>query len=311
MWKRRGVALVLTSTALVALHSPPAGAAPVPVACGATLTTSVVLTADLTCNTDPLVITAANVTVDLGGHTINMANARTCAPFQGIHCAIEFDGGNGSVKNGTLNGAGVSGPADITGVTLTNASLWLSGRARTVFQSFVTGGNITLSEGDEHVVQTWMKGGGIIFLNTFKSLTDMSVTGSLIVDSPFAGIREITQFFGEDDVTGDISGNVIVGSAGPGIRLAGKLQNIGALTITGNTANGNVGSGIDINGTASPNVPFPGGPVTLKDNTTNDNGGRGIDARWLPNLPTGIVDGGGNKAAGNAKTPACVGVVCS
>jgi hypothetical protein len=310
MWKRLSVALAVASTGLVAIYAPPAGAVPVPIACGATLTRSVVLTRDLTCNALILRVTAANVTVDLGGHTITMTNAPKCFPDNAIVCAIQFEAVKGTLRNGTLRGAGVSGSATIRNVNLIDGDIWMTGKGTTVSQSFLTDGDITFTASDEHADKNWIKGGQVRLFNSFRSLQGVSVTGNLIINSPADGIAETPNFFGQNDVTADLSGNVVVGSAGAGIHLGRNLQDLGAVTITGNTVSNNKGSGIDINGVAAPNVPFTGGPVTVKNNTAVGNGGHGIDARWIPNLGTGIVDGGGNKATANQTAPACLGVAC-
>jgi parallel beta-helix repeat protein len=68
-----------------------------------------------------------------------------------------------------------------------------------------------------------------------------------------------------------------------------------------NDASGNAGSGIgifeDVPGTSAGNV--------VRRNTTNRNGGHGID------VVASTVDGGGNRAHGNATPPQCLTVACS
>ena len=47
----------------------------------------------------------------------------------------------------------------------------------------------------------------------------------------------------------------------------------------------------------------PGQPATVARNTANFNGRYGIEAR-------NVIDGGGNRAQGNAFSLQCLGVVC-
>ena len=71
--------------------------------------------------------------------------------------------------------------------------------------------------------------------------------------------------------------------------------------LIGNVANSNLGSGIWF---AEEKAGETAGN-SLKGNTANKNRGHGIDAT------AGTVDGGGNRASGNATPPPCVNVVCS
>ena len=87
---------------------------------------------------------------------------------------------------------------------------------------------------------------------------------------------------------------------GVGIELtAGQSGSHGNL-LTGNVARANHDTGIVVGeekaGTASGN--------TLKGNTANKNQGNGIDAT------PGSIDGGGNRAGGNATQPQCRNVAC-
>ncbi|MGZ4694165.1 MAG: hypothetical protein ACXWA3_11110 [Acidimicrobiales bacterium] len=69
---RVSAVLVVCAMAALGVSATTAAAAPPPaVACGQTITTSVVLRADLACTGDGLVIAASDVTVQLAGHTIS------------------------------------------------------------------------------------------------------------------------------------------------------------------------------------------------------------------------------------------------
>ena len=88
---------------------------------------------------------------------------------------------------------------------------------------------------------------------------------------------------------------------GVGIELGAGQNGSHGNRLSGNVANANLDNGIVIGedkaGTASGN--------TLERNSAGKNKGHGIDAT------PGSIDGGGNRASGNAMQPQCVNVVCS
>ncbi len=103
------------------------------------------------------------------------------------------------------------------------------------------------------------------------------------------------------DLQNSLIGKNTARGNGVGIELsAGQFGSHGNL-LSGNVAFSNFDTGIvvgeDEAGTASGN--------TLKRNTANNNQGNGIDA-----VP-GSIDGGGNRASGNATEPQCINVACS
>jgi hypothetical protein len=81
----------------------PAVAATTPVRCGDTIMTSVVLTKNLTCSGDGLLVGATGVTIDLNGHTISGSGSgigiSTSAPWLN-----PIDSGEFSIINGTIRG---------------------------------------------------------------------------------------------------------------------------------------------------------------------------------------------------------------
>jgi parallel beta-helix repeat protein len=86
-----------------------------------------------------------------------------------------------------------------------------------------------------------------------------------------------------------------------GIELTGGQSGSHGNRLTANTANANLDTGIvvaeDKSGASSGN--------SLKNNTANKNKGHGIEAT------AASIDGGGNRASGNATPPQCLYVVCS
>ena len=89
--------------------------------------------------------------------------------------------------------------------------------------------------------------------------------------------------------TGRIEDNVANGNQ-TGIEVHSSLL------VRGNVARDNTGSGIFV-------LSEPGDPATVARNTANFNGRYGIEAQ-------DVIDGGGNRAQGNAFSPQCLGVVC-
>jgi parallel beta-helix repeat protein len=99
-----------------------------------------------------------------------------------------------------------------------------------------------------------------------------------------------------------VAGNVANENQGPignggGIYVAVSTGN----QLLANVANGNLDTGIAV----YEDTPGDSAGNSLKGNAANRNQNHGIDA------VTGTVDGGGNRASGNATPPQCVNVACS
>ena len=114
-----GLALVVGLGLFVAVSGADAATAP-PVTCGATLTTSTTLSADLVhCPGTALVIGADGITVNLGGHTISGTNADGS---EGIasdgHANVRIVGGR--ITDFRINGVGIRGGSGnlVRGVTV-------------------------------------------------------------------------------------------------------------------------------------------------------------------------------------------------
>ena len=156
-----------------------------------------------------------------------------------------------------------------------------------------------------------IRGKGVLLWNLDHTLTNFEVSDNLIVGNTGNGIGLHTHFFSADDVTGTITRNFVSRNTGDGISLTGDLRDLGAVEISKNLVAANTGTGIVVSGTLESPLPvITGGPVTLTKNAAVFNAGQGINAPWIPSWPSGVVDGGGNKAFANGTAPACVGVSC-
>jgi parallel beta-helix repeat protein len=313
------VSAVLGVSALVGLAAPPSADA---VACGDTLTASVVLDADLNCPVgNGLVIGADGVTVDLAGHTIAGDDAVTTF---GVENAGGFD--QVTVKNGAI--AGFDTQIHMTGgeghvirsVQLRTGShaITFEGGARfgklLKVTAFDSDGVAIRMEGDDHQLSQ------IVIVNTAS--TAILITGSRntvaksTIVSPFgAGIR--LSGFGENNrftgntisggqsecirveamgATGNVvSKNLCEANEGDGIALVGVQEGV----VTGNTVIGSWENGIRVGGGSVGNlvsknkvsgnhgtgiyVPADSTFTTILGNVAQRNRGHGIDTAGAVN----------------------------
>lgn len=281
--------------------------------CGELPTEDVVLRADLECPT-PFHFGPDDepVTIDLRGHTLTVPGdaGRCLAP--GPCGAVA---GAAAVRNGTVVGT-LSDIGEISRVVVlgdVEVRLGFSGAGgpASVRRSIVLGGMVRVWGSSVSVTDNVIRG-GIDLVSTNSAIRDVHIEANWVGHSPRAGIA-VTPQLGNfpGDVDGVIRRNIVWGSDGPGIDLGGGLWNLGPLEIEDNLLVGNGGSGFE-SSTDAPGPPaVAGGPVTVRGNTALFNRGHGIDARWMAGIDgTGIVDGGGNRAALNALDPPCIGVVC-
>jgi parallel beta-helix repeat protein len=116
----------------------------------------------------------------------------------------------------------------------------------------------------------------------------------------YAGQGGVAQYGGEHgSASNQVLANTVMKNKHAGLRVSGDggKDVSGDNLIAGNIATGNGrAGGILVEGSAKAN--------RLRGNTANGNAGHGIDAA------RGAIDGGGNRAHGNRRTPQCVGVSC-
>lgn len=306
MWWCARFSTVAVASAVVAIGLSVGTAAAAAVPCGAAITVNTVLTSDMNCPQQGVLINASNITLDLGGHTITGAGPATVAsaPF-GITAGVRFNGNvTGSVvKNGRITGFNsgatvVSQGADgneIAGLTLANNSNGITlqsgqGGAPTTTNQYIHDNTVVQSTSQAIVVTG---NSHRIERNTVDlSSTGLSVngdgnqiSGNRITKSTFTGINFIGNANGTSD-NNRVTGNIVTDNGGSGIALAGDGN-----VVSGNEVSGNQFNGIQL---VVQNLVFANNRI---ESNTVDNNSR------QPNFP-GIFIGGSTGAvvSGNRVT---------
>ena len=253
------VLLALLSGCSLFLAAAPASAQ---IACGDTVTTSITLTADLTCaGAQGIVVGADKVTVDLGGFTLTGGGSGV-----GVDNGLGFDGV--VVKNGTIRlfdqAISIGGGAQkntVTGVTI---------RA-------CTGAGIDLNDSDFGKVtktnvldcglgvQIGVDGTG----NVIEKSSVVAVDQAGVQVAGANNVVQKNQISGANDgvrVLG--AGNRVIGNGvdrcrAMGVAVGGGLGNF----VAKNTVTGSTGSGVDVRN---------GVGTIVKQNTLSGNGNYGV-----------------------------------
>jgi len=213
-------------------HSLTAHAQPAVIAtnvhCGQTVTASVTLNGDLFCNGPGLVVTGANINVNLGGHQV------TSNTFQ-ANVGIQLNGKTDTVQNGLVSdfqiGVEVFGTTDT--VLNVRASNNYDGIYDTGAGTKVTTSTIASSANNGFTsTSSGATYSGVHELNNLYGLvvfgTKTLVTGNVANGNSFYGIYD-------GGVGSTLTKNVADANGGDGIRVADDLAIDGA----GNTAKGN------------------------------------------------------------------------
>jgi parallel beta-helix repeat protein len=326
-----------------------------PVSCGEVITTNTKLHADLVdCPGDGVVIGADNITLDLGGHTIDGLGSG--APFgsDGIDNSGGFE--DVVIKNGTVTefqqGVTLVGTTANVARNLTVAGNDSYGFFVDGFASGDSNGNqlvgnrvfnnrdgIDLRGSNGNVIRANSStgNGGVGIAVTFSSQNN-TVNDNVLTGNGGQGIFLLDVANGNDlarnvivanaltgilianSSTNDVVANRIAQNGGGGLWIAsdfplvsgdnvlarndltanatdGILVDLGTTgtVVLANDADGNADDGIDIRNAAT----------TIMRNRADGNVDLGIDA------VLGVLDGGGNRAAGNGNPLQCVNVVCS
>ena len=292
--------------------------------CGAIVTANLVLTSDMTCAQDALIVGADNVTIDLGGHTIlGVSSAATVgvmdplvSPQETVHSF--------ALKHGTIAGFGTgvsavafdnnTDHATINGVHLIDhVGVQLGGVSGNIItnDTFEPPSGDTLATG----IETGQRNGSgfdRFSNNTFKSLStaiDLFQWGNMTIDhNTFTGNRVALSTekatgvtFASNDIEGGWVGDsygVFLGDASDDITVTGNtIENmligvdmigsgfgVDAIAVSNNIVSGNGASGIVLIGNNS-------GTVTIQGNTASGNGFNPGDATNSPIGTAALIDG--------------------
>jgi parallel beta-helix repeat protein len=308
-----GAIAILVTTML------PAPAVAAGLSCGAILTQNTRLDRDLSCVTgDGLVVGADNIVLNLNGHAIS--GPATFASGAGVRVAFHH---GVHVRNGSIRGF-------TEGVVLDNASAARVGNL--VLTDNLRGVNLAISSGNlverNVIARSGLDGirlgfssgnrieGNILTNNVFGiNVADFSndnrIARNRISTSRDLGIGVVTH---ADRNT--ITGNWVSGGAVDGITVTFSSNDT---TVSQNSSIGNGRDGFLVDASsrgtvlrrnmahanADDGIEVDSAMSTLTRNTGNGNRDLGIEA------VSGVVDGGGNTAAGNGNPAQCTGVTCT
>ncbi|MFN2607601.1 MAG: right-handed parallel beta-helix repeat-containing protein [Acidimicrobiales bacterium] len=296
--------------------------------CGQEVSANTTLAGDLTCTSGPaLIVTADNVVLDLGGHTITGHGAAS-AGAPGI---LLRNVKGVTVRKGTITGFG--------------AGVAIAGGANNVVQNVTVSANvgepdgdygdgITLSDSNGNTIQgNTVKGNGpfsgisVVGASSQNQILDNVVTdNNMLPGDPSVGRQDMgIRIEGPAANANTVSGNTVTGSGADGIVVlptcanpqtgcAGTPGNDGNV-ITKNMSNGNGtsgnGSGIRLFSVAAPVAPTN---TTVTDNVANGNKTNGISVDTAGAGTPGPTNNklSGNSGSGNGQfdgfdgnTPAC------
>jgi parallel beta-helix repeat protein len=312
-------ASVLVASVLVA---GPAGAGSPAPACGSTVTTNLTLTADLSCPSgDGLVVGAAGITIDLGGHTLNGAAGGIGISNPSFATV--------TIRNGAITGFG-------TAVQVTSAPGNVIATLHVTIAAESTTG-ILLDAADRAQVQDNVLSGGVnaILLRADPNDPSNRAEANVVFRNTISGSEEAIAIVGSNDnhlinntVTGAATAFRIAGGSG-GNDVTNNRASVGTTGLvvdssnnSSNTVGGNTffmyeTTGISIEPGPSTtqvigNQTFRNGVgifaeaagTSLGGNTADDNSVRGMIGL------AGVDDLGANRASGNPD-PQCVNIRCT
>jgi hypothetical protein len=307
------VGVVLSITTLGLVGAAPAAEARV-VTCGEVITEDTVVSNDLDCETagSALVIGADDVTLNLNGHTIT---ANPDFEVSDGTSGIRSEGYDGVVvRNGDVDATGGFGTGvlvlgagnRVANVSVTgDAALILRGPDNTVARTTAFGFGSVL-EGDRLVARDSDFYGRISVTGERQRVLRNTFEVELIL----GGLNNVIRANTIDLASLETVGSIFLRNRAETVDVAGRENYVAYNTVTGglglrvlagapgNYLRGNVATANEVGITVSEPTNV------LQSNVANDNVGLGIDA-----VP-GVIDDGGNTAAGNGDPRQCVGVVC-
>jgi hypothetical protein len=320
--RRHAIAFVVGVTALAgaALTAPPAFAAHIQ--CGDTITASTTLDSDLVdCPGPGIRVTGPNVTLDLGGHTVDGTGTgtgvqATACPF-GVECEAtnSFTLRNGHVRDFRTGVDAFDGPFLVEDLVVTenlvtgltaNHAIGATVRGVLAHDNGAGGINLgflqdaTVVDNEVHSNGSGLGGGTVVGTdiernsihgNEFNGLAFTDVRGNRIAHNRIAGSGLYGMFFENGSTANLLLDNRVADSGADGIFFDSESPEN---ALERNRIDGSGDDGIDMDAPGS----------TLTRNTANHNGDLGIEA------VAGTIDGGKNKAAGNGDPVQCQGVSC-
>jgi hypothetical protein len=265
------------------------GVAHADVACGQPVTEDAVLDRDLVCLGDGVELTTADVTLDLGGHTIRGAGGGT-----GIRVRPCGQAGALTVQNGAVHGFGVGVHIAVESGCEHTVETTVEGLSITANETGVLGGI-----GFEQVGPVVVRG------NRIRENTGNGITTAFI--RPFGVVgNDITRNGGDgvaafDDSIDRFEGNRVSHNAGDGAAFQDSVA-----TIVGNRFTHNAGTGLTVRERFCGFKPL----YDISANTAMHNAGGGMLAVFAgcvdPSVPP---PGSGNVAKHNAGFQ-CTLIVC-
>jgi parallel beta-helix repeat protein len=273
----RHAALIVTVAASVLVAAPPAEARAVQ-HCGMRITHNFTLHRNLhNCPGDGLVVAANNITIKLAGHVVDGRYRRSTA-------GIRITGFHGvTVQGGVIRQFG-------KGVWLVRAN------DNRILNNTITGSSDEGVFTNETSSRPLIKGNRISWSGTRIHARDADG-----IDARGNGVRAIANSIRHSnddgiDVNGTgilIDGNTVSSSLHDGIDIDGR-----DVLVQNNVLTGNGDDGIRTSHTTA--------RVTLINNITNANADLGIQA-----VSGTVIDGGGNRAAGNVDPRQCLRISCA
>jgi large repetitive protein len=285
--RRRLVPLiVLSALSTIGTLEPATAATPTALICGQVITSSIIVTADLTnCPLGGIVIAADDITIDLGGHTISGDN----------------------VDDPNVTEVGIEDPVGHTGVTVKNGTvadfdqgvrIGGTGAASDLLRTLTVESNtfgIVLAGASDTLIER-----NVLRDNTEIGLVvDDESTGNRLRANSVTSNKDGVLIQGNNTARNVVRENAILANSGSGVLLVSSDENVVAL----NVVTGNGGYGI---------FAFVGSDANrFRRNVVRTNGSFGIriDAsernrireNVVTDTPTGIAfsNGTGNAAIGN------------
>lgn len=216
---------LLVGVSAVVVSAAPAGANAV---CGQAVSTSLTLTHDLNCpNSGGLFVTASNVVLDLGGHTIS----GTTAPQPGFSGVNVGSGSGVVVRNGTIRGfnRGVASNPGSTGALITGLVLDANATGIAMGNNNATGVGTRSMRIVNNVISNTTQGAGV----------SVAGNGNLVQANTITNTNSTGIFvLGDDNF---IASNTIVDSGASGIAVDRSPSDPGPFErnrITGNRVSG-------------------------------------------------------------------------